>query len=257
MPVQSARAQRWRAVVADWWADAWRWVLMAAGMAIAVYLLLDRNVPNGAATAAAVAGLVVGVVLTGSKPMAIALMAVPALFITQRMGFGAGALSVSDVALAAGFGTAVLLGDRHYSRPLRMLLWANLLYQFATLFTVIVNPQTANTVEWFHAWLLVSGALIVGWALGRGGYAPHGARPHGLRDSRPGGRHDLHRDLQLLPARGFRRRLSGMAVGDAQERSGHAHVVRHPDPLCQSRRGRGSRDVSRGPRPPSWRSRSS
>ena len=171
MPIHSARAQRWRAVVADWWADAWRWVLMAAGMAIVVYLLLQRNAPNAVATSAAVAGLVVGVALTGSKPMAIALMSLPALFITERMGFGAGALSVSDVALAAGFGTAVLLGDRSYSRPLRVLLVANLFYQFATLFTVIVNPQTANTVEWFHAWLLVSGALILGWALGRGGYA--------------------------------------------------------------------------------------
>ena len=78
-----------------------------------------------------------------------------------------GGLSVSDVALAAAFGTAVLLGNRPYSAPLRALLWLNLVYQFATLFTVIVNPYVANTVEWFHAWLLISGALIVGWALGR------------------------------------------------------------------------------------------
>ena len=60
---------------------------------------------------------------------------------------------------------------RPYSRPLRQLLWLNLVYQFATLFTVIVNPYIENTVEWFHAWLLVSGSLIVGWALGRAGYA--------------------------------------------------------------------------------------
>ena len=44
------------------------------------------------------------------------------------------------------------------------------MYQFATLFTVIVNPYVLNTVEWFHAWLLVSGALIVGWAVGAAGY---------------------------------------------------------------------------------------
>ncbi len=66
-------------------------------------------------------------------------------------------LSVSDVVLAAAFGTAVLLGTRPYSRALRQLLWLNLVYQFTTLFTVIVNPYVANTVEWFHAWLLVSG----------------------------------------------------------------------------------------------------
>lgn len=171
MPTRSARVQRWSGILAEWWAGAWRWVLMAAGLVVVVRLLLDSNGSTAVVVAVALAALVVGVVLTASKPMAIALMATPALFVTQRLGLGGGDISVSDVALAAGFGTAVLLGNREYSRPLRTLLWANLLYQFATLFTVIVNPHTANTVEWFHAWLLVSGALIFGWALGRGGYA--------------------------------------------------------------------------------------
>ena len=53
--------------------------------------------------------LVVGAALTASKPLAIALMAMPALFIAQRAGFGGGDVSASDVALAAAFGTAVLL----------------------------------------------------------------------------------------------------------------------------------------------------
>jgi len=65
----------------------------------------------------------------------------------------------------------VLLGKRPYSAPLRKLLVLNLVYQFATLFTVVVNPYLLNTVEWFHAWMLVSGALIVGWAVGAAGYA--------------------------------------------------------------------------------------
>jgi O-antigen ligase len=122
-------------------------------------------------TAFALAGLVIGAVLTSSVPLAIALMAMPALFIVQRVGLGGTDLSVSDFALAAAFGCAVLLGKRPYSAPLRALLWFNLFYQFTTLFTVIVNPYAANTFEWVHAWLLVSGALIVGWALGAGGYA--------------------------------------------------------------------------------------
>lgn len=171
MPSQSARALRWRAAVAEWWSGAWRWVLMAGGVFVAVRLLLDAKGANGVAMAVAISALVVGVVLTSSKPMAIALIATPALFVTQRLDIAAAGIAVSDVALAAGLGTAVLLGQRDYSRPLRQLLWANLLYQFATLFTVIVNPQAANTIEWFHAWLLVSGALIFGWALGRSGSA--------------------------------------------------------------------------------------
>ena len=173
MSSTSVRAQQWRARIADWWANVWRWVLIAAGSALAVYFLLERGSGNSIVTASALALLVIGVVLTASKPLAIALMAMPALFVVQRVGLGGGDLSASDVALAAALGTAVLLGQRPYSRELRAMLWLNLVYQFATLFTVIVNPFVANTVEWFHAWLLISGALIVGWALGRGGYAKY------------------------------------------------------------------------------------
>jgi hypothetical protein len=167
------RAQQWRARIADFWANAWRWVLIAAGAAFAVYFLLERSTGNQIMTAIAVAALAIGAVLTASRPLAIALMAMPALFIVQRIGLGGGDLSVSDVALAAALGTAILLGHRPYSRPMRALLWLNLLYQFATLFTVIINPYTENTVEWFHAWLLISGALVVGWALGRAGLAKY------------------------------------------------------------------------------------
>ncbi|GAA3635435.1 hypothetical protein GCM10022200_18440 [Microbacterium awajiense] len=155
----------------DLWANIWRWVLMAAGAVIAAYLLLDRGVANGVVTAAAIGLLVIGAALTGRLSMAIPLMAIPGLFVIARAGIGGTDLAVSDVALAAAFGTAVLLGERPYSRPLRQLLVLNLIYQFTTLFTVIVNPYAANTVEWFHAWLLVSGALIVGWAVGAAGYA--------------------------------------------------------------------------------------
>jgi len=166
----SARAA-WRSRLAELWSGTWRWMLMAAGTVLGAYLLLERGVHNGALVAAAIGVLVVGVVLSFSKPMAIVLMAMPALFISERVGFGGTDLSVSDVALAAAFGTAILLGHRPYSRPLRAMLLVNLVYQFATLFTVIVNPFTANTVEWFHAWLLISGGMLIGWAVGRAGYA--------------------------------------------------------------------------------------
>ncbi|MGW9631496.1 O-antigen ligase family protein [Agromyces sp. NPDC055520] len=161
----------WRERVADWWADAWRWSLLAAGTVVATYLLLERAGNGALVNGIVLAALVVGAVLTMSKPLAIALMAMPALFVAQRAGIGGADISASDVALAAAFGTALLLGHRPYSRELRAMLWFNFGYQFATLTTVIVNPFWQNTVEWFHAWLLISGALIVGWAIGRAGYA--------------------------------------------------------------------------------------
>jgi polysaccharide biosynthesis protein PslJ len=165
------RALLWRSRLAEWWANTWRWVLMAVGAVAAVYIVLEQGIENGSMTAVALGVLVIGVAVSGSQPLAIALLAMPGLLIVQRVGLGGSDLSVSDVALAAAFGTAVLLAKRPFSRPLRQLLWLNLFYQFTTLFTVIVNPYMANTVEWFHAWLLVSGALVVGWALGAGGYA--------------------------------------------------------------------------------------
>ncbi len=172
---QSRRSAGQTSVVPLWlrdlWADTWRWVLFAAGVAAGAYLLLDRGVANGVVTAAAIGLLVIGAVVSASKPMAIALMATPALFVVERVGLGAGDLTASDVALAAAFGSAVFLGDRDLSPPLKALLRLNLVYQFATLFTVIVNPFSQNVIEWFHAWLLVSGALLAGWAIGRAGRA--------------------------------------------------------------------------------------
>jgi hypothetical protein len=153
------------------WAVTWQWVLIAAGVACAVYLLLEHANTASVVTAAALAALIVGVVLTWSVPLAIALMAAPIAFVTERLALGGADLTVSDAALAAGFGTVVLLGSRRFSPPLRAMLWLNAIYQFSTLFTVIANPYPQNTVEWFHAWLLISGALVVGWGLGRAGYA--------------------------------------------------------------------------------------
>jgi len=171
MASTSTRAEIWRERIADLWANMWRWVLMAFAAVAAIYLLLDRGVQNGAMLAVVIAVFVIGAAVSGSQPLAIALLSMPLLLIPQRIGLGGGDLSVSDAALAAAFGTAVLLGKRPFSAPLRNLLWINLFYQFTTLLTVIVNPYAANTVEWVHAWLLVSGALIVGWAVGAGGYA--------------------------------------------------------------------------------------
>ncbi|WP_308492936.1 O-antigen ligase family protein [Microbacterium terrisoli] len=167
----TSAALRWLERLGPTWANVWRWVLFAAGVALAVYFLLVRGLVHDAIPAFVIAGLVIGAALTMRVSMAIPLMATPVLFVVTRLGFGGIDLTVSDAALAAAFGTAVLLGTRPFSRELRALLWCNAVYQFATVLTVIVNPYIQNTVEWFHAWLLVSGALVMGWALGSAGYA--------------------------------------------------------------------------------------
>ncbi|UNK70153.1 O-antigen ligase family protein [Microbacterium sp. H1-D42] len=162
-----------RAVVAgllrEAWANLWRWSLFAVGTVLAVYFLLDRGLADGATTAIALSAVIIGVVLSPRHPMILPLMAVPSAFVTARVGIGVGDLTVSDLAIALGFVTVVLLSRRDFSPTMRAMLWLNAIYQFATLFTVIVNPFPQNTVEWFHAWLLIAGALVLGWGIGRAG----------------------------------------------------------------------------------------
>ncbi|MFC8733050.1 O-antigen ligase family protein [Luteimicrobium sp. NPDC057192] len=150
-----------------------RWFSAAFG-AVAVLALLAAigvAVPDYGvyALAAAVALLITGA--TVYNPAAIPVLAMPALVVVQRVGGASTNLSFSDFALFGAFWAALLLGPRPWSRPMRSLLWLSAFYQVATLFTVIANPYRANTVEWFHAWLSVGGALVVGWAVGRSGHA--------------------------------------------------------------------------------------
>jgi len=116
-----------------------------------------------------IAVLVVAVAIT--SPVAIPLIAMPLLVVSQRFGTGPFDMTLSDWMLGLAFWPAALLAPRPFSRELRNLLWANVAYQALTLFTVVANPHVAGVVEWLHAWLLVSGALILGWAVGRSGNA--------------------------------------------------------------------------------------
>ncbi|MEL7976733.1 O-antigen ligase family protein [Isoptericola sp. F-RaC21] len=116
------------------------------------------------------AALVLTLGLVACSPSATIAFVMPALTLVPRVGAAGVDLSISDFALAAAFGIALVLGRRPFSRPVRSILWLTAVYQAATLFTVVANPYAANTVEWFHAWLLVGGAVVVGWAAARDGH---------------------------------------------------------------------------------------
>ena len=116
MSSTSTRGEIWRERIADWWADAWRWVLAAFGAVAVTYFMLERGIVGGAMFAVVIGAFVIAAALTTSKPLAIALFAMPGLLIAQRIGLGGGDLSVSDAALAAAFGTALLLGQSAVQR---------------------------------------------------------------------------------------------------------------------------------------------
>lgn len=141
----------------------------AGGAALGVGLLLPASPRLGLAAAAAV--LLLGALAV--RPAAVALAAMPLLLVSIRLGVGGG-VSVSDLALAGAAAVALVFAPRPFSAPLRALLWLCVGYQLATAFTVVAHPYSANAVEWLHAGLLVGGALLVGWMLGREGLAPAG-----------------------------------------------------------------------------------
>lgn len=143
-------------------------VVCAVLAAVTVSLVVVVDPLLGVAAAA----LVVVLALTVTEPATLPVLALPAIIVVERVGGegeGGVNLSVSDLVLFVAFWAALLLRTHPLSREMRSLLWFSAFYQATTLFTVLVNPYTANIVEWFHAWLLVGGALLVGWTIGRAG----------------------------------------------------------------------------------------
>lgn len=153
-----------QAVTAASWTGA---VVAAAVLVVGVALA----VPSRPLVAVAASLAVLGIGLTLAEPAVIPLLAIPAMVVVTRVSGGGVDLSLSDLAIAVAFWPAVFLGTRPYSREMRTLLWLSAVYQVALVFTLVANPYRANVVDWFHTWLLVSGSLVVGWVVGRRGYA--------------------------------------------------------------------------------------
>lgn len=147
-----------------------QWALGSA-LVVALALAVGRLMPTRPSYGIAAALVVLALGLAAAEPAAIPLVAMPLLLWGGRIGAGGIDLSVSDAVLFVATLTALVFVLRPFSPPMRTILWLSALYQFATLFTVVANPYLANLVEWFHAWMLVSGALLVGWTVGRAGYA--------------------------------------------------------------------------------------
>ncbi len=159
----------------------WRlgqWTIRATGVLVAIGLIVVAGVmvPRQPMVSVGIALGALALGLTLLDPVALPTLAVPAMAIVLRVGGSGTNLSLSDVALAAAFVPAVLLCHRPVSRDLATILGLNAAYQFATLLTVVANPYAANVIEWFHAYLLVSGSLVVGWAVGRAGRGPMAIR---------------------------------------------------------------------------------
>jgi hypothetical protein len=160
--------------------DAGRSDLLVGAALVLGGLVLVATVGRFAVTlpeaAVIISAAVLAMGVTAVQPGLIPLAVLPLLLVVLRVGGGGVDLSLSDFALAAAALPALLLAKRPFSPGLRAVLWASAIYQFATLVTVVNNPYTANAVEWAHAWMMVSGSLVVGWAVGANGHGRTGIR---------------------------------------------------------------------------------
>ncbi len=148
-------------------------LVLGGVMLVAVVGRLAVTMPE-AAVIISLAVLAMGI--TAVQPGLIPLAVLPLLLVVVRVGSGGIDLSLSDFALAAAVVPALLLAKRPFSPGLRAVLWASVVYQFATLVTVLNNPYAANAVEWAHAGMMVAGSLVVGWAVGANGHGRAGVR---------------------------------------------------------------------------------
>ena len=98
-------------------------------------------------------------------------MAFPATLLMMRVG---GALSVSDVVLAAAALPAVVLYKSAEAEDMRPLIWLGVIYQAALLPGLLLNPYRDNIQEWVHELFLVLGSLVVGWVVGTARTGSHG-----------------------------------------------------------------------------------
>jgi hypothetical protein len=117
----------------------------------------------------AVLALVVGIAVLLAGVAArdftiIPVLAVPATLVLTRVG---SALSVSDIVLALASVVCLLALRGRGAAVLLPIVWAGVFYLATAIPTQILNPYSANGVEWIHEVFLVLGSLIVGFIVGR------------------------------------------------------------------------------------------
>ena len=139
--------------------------------AILITLAVGTLIPSRPELAIAASGAMLVLGVTALQPAAVPIIAAATLLVVHRLAFRGFDLTVSDAVLFVALWPALFFARRGYSQQMRAVLWLIVIYQVATLFTVIANPNQAALLDWLHSGLLAGGALIVGWAIGRQGQA--------------------------------------------------------------------------------------
>ena len=141
-------------------------------LVLAVTLTVGYLLPSHPSYALAIAGIAALTGLSALEPALLPVALLPVMLVAYRAsGIGSNGVTFADLALALAFVPALILAPRPFSLPLRNLLWLGTAYLAAFAVTLAANPYRANFIEWPHEIVLVIGALIVGWTIGRRGFA--------------------------------------------------------------------------------------
>lgn len=94
-------------------------------------------------------------------------IAVPATMVMDRVG----PMSISDFVLGGATMIALLLLRGKGALSMQPLLWTGAVYISLTAPQLILNPYLGNVIEWAHELVLVLGSMVVGFVIGRDGFA--------------------------------------------------------------------------------------
>ena len=139
--------------------------LVAIGaFAVVVGVALGVLSVNSSLIALAVGVVVLMAGVAARDATIIPVLAVPATLVLTRVG---GALSVSDVVLALASIVSLFALRGRGAGVLLPLVWAGVFYLATAIPTQLLNPYSANVIEWVHEVFLVLGSLVVGFVIGR------------------------------------------------------------------------------------------
>lgn len=122
---------------------------------------------HGTLWAALLAAAAVFAVIAVFDLTLIAVLAVPATMIMNRVG----PMSISDFVLGLATVVALVLVRGKGAVAIQPLLWAGAAYISLAAPQLILNPYLGNAIEWVHELVLVLGSMVVGFAVGREGRA--------------------------------------------------------------------------------------
>ncbi len=138
-------------------------VLVTAG--IAVFAVEDRKI------GLAVAALVLLLGVFAADPILLAVVALPGVFILQRVGGSSTNLSAADMLVFLGALVSLLHIRWSEAKHLRGFLQGIVIYEATLLVVVMAHTNRYDVVEWFHRLSYLGGSVLVGWVVARSGRA--------------------------------------------------------------------------------------